>query len=78
MGHATICIPKTDNFEEVRETGLSDQLAMSYGTLFARTLSEQDFAIAVTLESGEIQVIRHEPIRDRMIIRHFPRTNERR
>lgn len=57
MGHATIRIPATDNNKEVFETGLSDQMAMSYGTAFARTLSEQDGYVQVTLESGMVKVI---------------------
>lgn len=57
MGLAKMIVPATDNFKEIVETGLSDQMAISYGRLFARTLSEQDGFITVILESGAVIVI---------------------
>lgn len=56
-GLATMIVPKTDNNQAIVVTGLSDQMAMSYGTLFAQTLSEQDSSIEVTLECGSIRAI---------------------
>lgn len=57
MGLAKMIVPATDNFKEIVETGLSDQMAISYGRLFARTLSEQDGFITIILESGVVIVI---------------------
>lgn len=68
MGRATIRIPATDKRKEVFETGLPDALAMSYGTAFARTLSEQDGYIQVTLESGEVKVIGHDTLTGKVTI----------
>jgi len=68
MGRATITIPATDNCPEAHETNLSDQMAMSYGTLFARTLSEQDGFVTVTLTSGSIRLIGHDTVRNRITI----------
>jgi len=68
MGHAKLVVPATDNHEAVCETGLSDPMAMSYGMLFARTLSEQDGFVTVTLESGEVKVIGHDTTNNTLTI----------
>jgi ribosomal protein L2 len=68
MGRATIRVPATDNCKEVFETGLSDQMAMSYGTAFAQTLSEPDGYVTVTLSSGSVRVIGHDTLRGRITI----------
>ncbi len=57
IGRATLFVPSTDNKSEFTASGLSDQIAMSYGRLFARMLSEQDGYVTVTLESGSVRVI---------------------
>ncbi len=66
MGRATIRVPSTDNAEEIFETGLSDQMAMSYGTVFARTLSDEDGFVTVTLSSGSVRVIGHDTARGKL------------
>jgi hypothetical protein len=60
MGRATIVVPATSDFCGFTESGLSDTMAMSYGRAFARTLSEQDGFIKITLSSGSVQVIGHD------------------
>jgi hypothetical protein len=56
-GKATLKVPWSDNVPEVFVGGLSDQMAMSYGTLFARTLSDEHAFVEVTLSSGSVRVI---------------------
>ena len=68
MGRATICVPATDNNAEIFCEGLSDHIAMSYGTVFARTLSEQDGFVTVTLSSGSVRVIGHDAARGKITI----------
>lgn len=68
MGHATICVPGSGNNKAMRETGLSDQVAMSYGRLFARTLSEQDGFVTVTLQSGAVRMIGYDTENDKVTI----------
>lgn len=41
---------------------------MSYGTLFARTLSEQDGLVIVTLSSGDVRVIGHDTVNGELTI----------
>lgn len=55
-GNATLEIP-SDNTPEVCIEGLSDQLAMSYGMIFAHTLSDEHQYIVVTLSDGKVKVI---------------------
>ncbi len=58
MGHATIRVPGTDNNNgEIFCEGLSDHIAMSYGRLFATTLSDEDGFVTVTLTSGSVRII---------------------
>jgi len=57
MGRATICVPKTDNAAEIFCEGLSDHIALSYGRLFATSLSDEDGFVTVTLTSGSVRVI---------------------
>jgi len=57
MRRATLCVPTTDNCKGLKMTGLSDQMAMSYGRAFAATLSEQDGYVTVRLQSGSVRVI---------------------
>lgn len=71
MGRATICVPATDNCVAINETDLSDKMAMSYGTLLARTLPDQDGYVTVTLESGLVRLIGHDAIRGELIIGHL-------
>ncbi len=68
MGRATIRVPATDNDGEIFADGLSDQMAMSYGTVFARTLSEQDGFVTVILSSGSVRVIGHDTARGELRI----------
>ena len=62
MGRATIHVPATDNREAIFEDGLSDALAMGYGTSFARTLSDVNDCVTVKLESGLVRFIRHDAL----------------
>lgn len=57
-GKATLDIPASESIGPSRTEGLSDKLAMSYGTLAARLLSElsQEYVV-VTLSDGTIKVI---------------------
>lgn len=64
-------VPATDNNEAIREVGLPDQLAMSYGTLFARTLSEHDGFVTVTLSDGQVKVIGIDTLSGEITIGHL-------
>jgi len=68
LGKARLEIPLTDNSDAIRVDGLSDVLAMSYGRLFARTLSEQNGYVEVTLSDGTEKVIGHDTIRNELTI----------
>ncbi len=57
FGKATLDIPASGNIGPSRTDGLSDELAMVLGRSAARTLSEQDGYVTVSLESGETKVI---------------------
>lgn len=56
-GKATLDIPASDTIGPSHTEGLSDELAMIFGRIAARTLSEQDGFVTVSLESGEIKII---------------------
>lgn len=57
FGKATLNIPKVGDIGPTKVEGLSDELAMSFGRLHARTLSDEHQMITVTLESGSVRVI---------------------
>ena len=62
FGTATLEIPKIENIGPLRTEGLSDELAMSFGRIAARMLSEDDGFVTVTLESGTVRVIGNDTI----------------
>lgn len=51
-GKATLDIPASGVIGPSRTEGLSDELAMTIGRTAARTLSEPDGFVTVTLENG--------------------------
>ena len=56
-GTATLELPQTGTIGPSTTEGLSDEMAMSYGTLFARTLSDNDGFAIVTLSDRTKKVI---------------------
>jgi hypothetical protein len=54
---AKLEVPATDNCDAIRENGLSDTMAMSYGRLFASTLSDEHEFVIVKLNSGSVRII---------------------
>ncbi len=68
FGKATLEIPNSGVIGPSCTTGLSDELAMTIGRTAARTLSEQDGYVIVTLESGSVRVIGYDTIHDRVVI----------
>ena len=67
-GQATLSVPAVGRHKAIRQTGLSDELAMSYGRLFAMTLLDAHAHIIVTLGNGTEKVIGHDPDTDRLHI----------
>lgn len=67
-GKATLEIPASGAIGPSRTEGLSDALATAIGRTAARTLSDQDSCVTVTLESGEVKVIGYDWIRDTLTI----------
>jgi len=67
-GKASISIPASGPIGPDGMSGLSDELAMVYGTMFARTLSEEDGFVTVALECGKVLVIGHDTFRDTLTI----------
>lgn len=65
---ATLEVPASGNIGPSTTKGLSDEMAMGYGMLFARTLSDHDGFVKVTLESGSVRVIGHDTLRDKVTI----------
>lgn len=74
IGTAVLEVPATDNRPAIREE-LPDYLAMSYGMVFARMLSEQDGFVVVTLSDGETKVIGHDTLRGELTIGRLERKN---
>jgi hypothetical protein len=68
FGKATLDVPATSEGDAIRVQGLSDQVAISYGKLFARTLSEQDGFVTVVLESGVTRIIGHDTINETLVM----------
>lgn len=75
FGRATITVPKCGPCPESTHDGLSDEQAMSFGTLAAKTLSEQDGFVTVTLESGDKRVIGHDTLTGELMIGRLPYRN---
>ena len=67
---ATLEVPATDERPPISET-LPDTLALSYGTMFARTLSEDDGFVVVTLSDGKIRVIGYDTLTGQLTIGHL-------
>jgi len=61
FGNATLVIG-TKRYE-----GLSDVLAMSYARVFARTLSEDEGYVIVTLSDGETKLIGYDSVSDELV-----------
>jgi len=68
FGNATLEIPASGDIGPTQMDGLSDQLAMIMGRTAARTLSERDDSVSVTLESGTVVIIGHEQVDGTLII----------
>ena len=73
FGTATLEIPKIENIGPSRTEGLSDELAVSFGRIAARMLSEEEGYVTVTLESGETQVISNDTLENQLVIGHIRR-----
>lgn len=67
-GKATLDIPASDTIGPSHTECLSDELAMVLGRIAARTLSEQDDFVTVSLESGEVKVIGYDTVYDTLTI----------
>jgi len=72
-GKAKLEIPKIENIGPSVTEGLSDELAMSYGRIAARMLSEEEGYVTVTLESGETRVIGNDTLENQLVIGHVRR-----
>ena len=68
FGQAKLEIPRVGDIGPTQIDGISDVLAMSFGRLHARTLSEQDGHIYVTLQSGEVKVIGMDTLTNEVVI----------
>ena len=68
FGKATLDIPASGTIGPSHTEGLSDELAMGIGRIAAKTLSEQDGYITVSLESGEVKVIGHDALYGKITI----------
>lgn len=68
FGNATLEIPRTGTIGPSRTEGLSDTLAMIIGRTAAWMLSEGDGYVIVTLESGEVRVIGHDTLTNKLTI----------
>jgi len=68
LGKAKLEVPATDNCDAIREDGLSDALAMSYGRLFGMLLSDEHEFVFVTLSDGTEKVIGHDTLRNEVVI----------
>lgn len=62
FGQATLYLPTTSTIGPSKYSGLSDAMAMSFGRTAARTLSEEDGFVLVTLENGSEIVIGHDTL----------------
>ena len=62
-GKATLEIPRFGTIGPMFVGGLSDQLAVSYGSIAAWTLSEEDGFVVVTLSDGTVKTIGHDTLR---------------
>lgn len=54
FGKATLEIPASGVIGPTRTEGLSDELAMIFGRIAARTLSEHDGPVIMSLENGHV------------------------
>ena len=52
FGNATLDIPQSGSIEPSHTEGLSDELAIVIGQTAARSLSEQDGFVVITLSDG--------------------------
>ncbi len=68
FGKATLSIPQSGYIGPSHTEGLSDTLAMTIGLTAARTLSEPDGFVIVTLENGEEKVIGNDTLLDVLTI----------
>jgi len=68
LGKARLEVPATDNSDAIREDGLSDALAMSYGRLFGMLLSDEHEFVFVTLSDGTEKVIGYDTLRNEVVI----------
>lgn len=68
FGNATIEIPASGHIGPSKTNGLSDELAITIGRLAARTLSEPNAFVTVTLENGTITIIGHNDVDNTVVI----------
>lgn len=68
FGNATIEIPASGHIGPSQTDGLSDELAIAIGRLAARTLSEPDTFVTVTLENGTVTIIGHNDVDNTVVI----------
>lgn len=68
FGNATVNIPDDGIIGPSLTDGLSDELAIAIGRLAARTLSEPDAFITVTLENGTVTIIGHNDVNNTIVI----------
>lgn len=54
FGKAALDIPASGNIGPSRTEGLSDELAMCIGRMMAKTLSEHDGPVVVSLGNGQV------------------------
>jgi ribosomal protein L2 len=69
-GKAKLEIPKMGDIGPSATEGLSDALAMSFGRIAARMLSEEEGFVIVTLESGAMRVIGNDTLENQLVIGH--------
>ncbi len=68
FGQATLEIPQIGNIGPSETRGLSDALALTFGRIAARTLSEPEGFIKVTLTSGSVRVIGYDTTNNKVTI----------
>lgn len=62
MNQATLDIPADGQLLATRHTGLFDADAIRYGLSFARTLTESDGYVVVTLSDGTVKAFGYDTI----------------
>ena len=68
FGNATLDIPQSGSIGPSHTEGLSDELAMVFGRTAARSLSEQDGFVIVTLSDGTEQTIGNDTFSGELVL----------